>query len=462
MAAVLIYLCLVCLPYSRQGGVTAETAEKFNAADFYGDQESGERAKILSDNEEALEERIRLISNASRRIILSTFEFRADDSGKQMLAALYDAASRGVEVQILVDGVPYFTSMRGEPYFKALGCLENVTIKVYNPINLLKPTKLMARLHDKYLMADDTAYILGGRNTYDYFLGGGSGYKNYDWDVLVFSGDDPYAASFGTLYDYFRSVWELEECRTVMDDPSRLPMGKSREKEAADQLCEIYEEMRAGKEAWFEAGKGEEGAVKVNRITLLSNPIQASVKEPVLFYEMTELMAQAGEEATFHTPYVMCNSYMLERLERVCSSGEKIRMMTNSVANNGNPFGAVDYLSRKAEILDTGVEILEYDQGVSYHGKCFTIGDRLSGVGSFNWDMRSAYIDTELMVVIDSEELNEAMRSCMEAYEGDALLVKDEDSYLLKDGQVPQKISGRRRLRIGILKPFDELLRFLF
>ena len=36
----------------------------------------------------------------------------------------------------------------------------------------------MGRLHDKYLIVDDTAYIVGGRNTYDYFLGEGTGYIN--------------------------------------------------------------------------------------------------------------------------------------------------------------------------------------------------------------------------------------------------------------------------------------------
>ncbi|MCC8104096.1 MAG: hypothetical protein LIP11_18205 [Clostridiales bacterium] len=48
-------------------------------------------------------------------------------------------------------------------------------------------------------------------------------------------------------------------------------------------------------------------------------------------------------------------------------------MMTNSVANDGNLFGASDYDLNKVEILETGVEILEYDGGISYHGKCFVI-----------------------------------------------------------------------------------------
>ena len=48
--------------------------------------------------------------------------------------------------------------------------------------------------------------------------------------------------------------------------------------------------------------------------------------------------------------------------------------------------------------------------GQSLHTKTILIGDDLSIVGSFNADMRSAYLDTELMLVIESEEVNAALR----------------------------------------------------
>ena len=137
-------------------------------------------------------------------------------------------------------------------------------------------------------------------------------------------------------------------------------------------------------------------------------------------------------------------------------------MMTNSVANNGNSFGATDYDMFKQKVLDTGVQILEYDQGVSYHGKCFVIGEELSAIGSFNWDMRSAYLDTELMLVVDSPELNQQMRKYMSEYEKDALTVTDLTTYDLKDGQVPRTISKKRKFRTIIMKPLDILFRFLF
>lgn len=462
VALVIVYICLICLPYSRQGTASEETKQKFTLDEFYSDKKSGEKARILVDNEDALEARIRLIAGASERVVLSTFEFREDNSGKRMLAALYDAAKRGVKVEILADGFPYVTSMLGKSYFQALGSQKNVTIKVYNPVNLLKPSKLMARLHDKYLIADDKAYIIGGRNTYDYFLGDETDYINYDWDILVTAENNSTPESLEDLDKYFETVWNLPICKTVMKSSDHLSHGKEKIEAAADALEELYSEMKSEKWLYKENSDSDGEFTEVNKITLISNPVTNSLKEPTLFYTMTELMKQADGDVIFHTPYILCNSYMLDRLREVCASGKSVTMMTNSVANNGNPFGAADYDIYKQKVLDTGVQILEYDKGVSYHGKCFVIGEELSAVGSFNWDMRSAYLDTELMLIVDSPELNRQMREYMSGYEEDALSVRDLTSYDLKEGQVPRTISKKRNLRRILLKPLDVIFRFLF
>ena len=45
-------------------------------------------------------------------------------------------------------------------------------------------------MHDKYVIVDELAYILGGRNTFDYFIGD---YPNknmsYDREVLIYNTD---------------------------------------------------------------------------------------------------------------------------------------------------------------------------------------------------------------------------------------------------------------------------------
>ena len=132
---------------------------------------------IIEKNPEALLQRVRLIQNAKEEIILSTFAFQSDESGKLILGALHDAADRGVHIRPLVDGMESWIDMEGNPYFYGLSSHENVEIKLYNKANPLKPWKMMGRMHDKYLIADGKTYILGGRNTYNYFLGDFPGHK---------------------------------------------------------------------------------------------------------------------------------------------------------------------------------------------------------------------------------------------------------------------------------------------
>lgn len=44
---VIVYICLVCLPYSRQGEASEETQQNFKLDEFFSDNKSGEKARIL-------------------------------------------------------------------------------------------------------------------------------------------------------------------------------------------------------------------------------------------------------------------------------------------------------------------------------------------------------------------------------------------------------------------------------
>lgn len=467
---VAVILCYVLggaiLPFAYQPPVSENTEESFAVEDFYGSGYTGERAKVIPQNGEALKERIRLIEQAEEEIILSTLEFDADISGKQVLAALMKAAERGVKISVLADGFSYMPQMWWNPYFLALAQTEQARIRVYNTPDPLRPWTAMGRLHDKYLIVDDLAYILGGRNTYDFFLGDQPGYKNYDWDVLIFKEDGGSegagpegGASVMQVRNYFEEVWNSGDCREFGEG---LIWGASPAvRSARGELERLYETMRQEHSDWFEEPDYAAETLPVQNIRLVSNPTHIFSKEPVVYYAITGLMKQAKEEVVFHTPYIVCNDWMLERLEEVCGGTAEVWMMTNSVANNGNPFGALDYQKYKGKILETGVKIMEYDGGISYHGKCFVVDDRLSAIGSFNWDMRSAYLDTELMLVIDSEPVNRALREAMGQYEKDALRVLDETDYELPEGREMQEISTQRKLRILVLGTLLGWARFL-
>lgn len=459
-ALIILYIFLAILPYVKQPDISEETRQSLNLEKFCAQDDGGERAKIICDNGEALEERIRLISQAEEEIILSTFRFESDDVGKMVLSALRDAAKRGVKIYVLSDGFSYLTTMWGDPYFLAVAAMDQVEFRQYNPIRIWKPWTSMARMHDKYLIVDRKAYILGGRNTFGYFLGDLPGHKNYDWDIFVYKEEKEKTGSMEQLLHYFYTMWDHKESAVL--GKSWLWKYNPSVKKAGEFLDERYQEMTKEHQEWFETRDYVEYTLPLNHAELLTNPVNTGAKEPALFFEMTELMKQTKSELYFHTPYVICDDWMMEQLQEICSLVPSVEMLTNSIANNGNPFGAMDYSMRKQDFIDTGLEIHEYDGGISYHGKCFTMDDRISGIGSFNWDMRSAYMNTEMMLVIDSPELTRQLNEMMETYEKDSLIVEDLHQYQLKPGQLPQELSKKKASKINIIKHFARWARFLF
>ena len=193
---------------------------------------------------------------------------------------------------------------------------------------------------------------------------------------------------------------------------------------------------------------------EVNKITLLSNPTHVYAKEPTLFYSLTEIMKQAEGDVDIHTPYIICNDWMYRSFQEICEKKPRTVLLTNSAANNGNPFGASDYLLNKERLVDIGLHIYEYEGGVSYHGKSISIGDRLSIIGSFNMDMRSVYLDTELMLVIDSEAVNRQLRENMRVYEASSAKVLDAEHYEIPENVRQQEITPKNRQRIRFLRLF--------
>ena len=363
-------------------------------------------------------------------------------------------------IRLLVDGMESWIDMEGNPYFYGLSSHENVEIKLYNKANPLKPWKMMGRMHDKYLIADGKRYILGGRNTYNYFLGDFPGHKNYDRDVLVVCDEPEKENSVNQLLEYFETIWEQEDSGYFHDN-KKLANRKS--------VKNAVLELQNGYQKYFEENKERicdtdytDETFETEKIALVSNPIHTGPKEPVVWYQLGELMKNAKERVKIHTPYIICNDMMSNTWKEIAERVPDFSIMTNSVANNGNPFGAADYAKNRNRILSTGINIWEYEGGYSYHGKSILIDDDLSVIGSFNMDMRSAYLDTELMLVIRSKDINKQLEEGMMEYERVSRQVLEDGTYRDPYHVEPIELTKKRQRKIFLVQHLLGWARYLF
>ena len=171
-------------------------------------------------------------------------------------------------------------------------------------------------------------------------------------------------------------------------------------------------------------------------------------------------MERAGESVIIHSPYAVLNDMMAERL-RAVSAKVPVTLMVNAVENGQNLVASSDYFYHRRQVLDTGVKLLEYLGGESYHGKAIAIDGDISIIGSFNLDLRSAYVDTELMLLIRGEEVNAMLRANMEALHADCRRVADESDIDESGVTVPRLPLWKRalfRVAGGLLQLVRNLL----
>ena len=171
LIAILLYVIIGgYAPFIRCPEVTDINALKARAQEMSQDIESADRASILETNLSALDERIRLMAQAEEEIIITSYDMRDGESTRDIMAVALHRAEEGVKVRILVDGISGLIRFHGNDMFAAVAAHPNIEVRIYNLLNPALPWKTMGRMHDKYVIADDKAFILGGRNMFDYFI----------------------------------------------------------------------------------------------------------------------------------------------------------------------------------------------------------------------------------------------------------------------------------------------------
>ncbi|MDE5678865.1 MAG: phospholipase D family protein, partial [Lachnospiraceae bacterium] len=105
--------------------------------------------------------------------------------------------------------------------------------------------------------------------------------------------------------------------------------------------------------------------------------------------------------------------------------------------------------------------LYEYDGGDSYHGKSIIIDDDISIIGSYNFDLRSTYVDTELMLVIESREFTAELAAHMEGFEAQSRQVLSDGEYLTPDGLDIEEIPFFKKIAMRVFGFLAQGVRYL-
>ena len=474
LAAIALALCLLSgcasidfdYPRTASSAIvdTQDTPLGQSLAEFDGiksDDESG--FYPLSDGIDALGVRLLLASTAQKSIDLQYYLIKTDTSSRALIYSLLEAADRGVRVRLLLDDV--FT--KGYDFGLAgLDSHPNIEIRIFNPFyrgfagklrsGLTNFSRVNRRMHNKSFTVDNQMTIVGGRNIADEYFGAREDAKFSDLDVL---GVGPVVQDVSTMFDTY---WNHETALPV-------PAFASMPDDPAAELNRIRDGMDDWRAEVTRTVYGEALRQDIEKFMATDNSVfdwapyelvydspdkgikKRSEEADSIRTSLAESLASATKQVVIISPYFVPRKTFTESLVQLKKSGVDVTIITNSLAANNQFTVHSGYRPSRKPLLKAGVKIYEVrpDADVAgaelvaasgakatLHTKAFLVDDREVFIGSFNFDPRSAYINTESGVIIRSEQLaaqfERAVRESI-PYQSYELFLNEDDKLRWRD-----------------------------
>ena len=374
----------------------------------------------------ALMGRIQLAESAQQTLNIQYYLFHDDDAGQAMLAALVEAAERGVKVRLLLDDMD--TAGREGLLIRLAANYPNLTIRIFNPVytRSFRPLDFIARfprssrrMHNKSFTADGIASIVGGRNIGNEYFEVDSEVAFLDLDVLAAG---PVAAEVTQAFNRYWYSGIAFNINTLGD--------------AAEDTD--YQAWRDQLQASLQAYRDELqklGPLPVQR--LMKNELRAYTGPSEVIYDAPEkvistlfasgdwlaphivkLLASARQELIIVSPYFIPGKNGVQLMKSLADKGVAVTILTNSYSANDVVVVHSGYIDYRRALLEAGVQLYELKSSnpeqqtfslfgsrrSSLHAKTFLIDQQRSFVGSFNLDPRSAIHNTEMGVVFDNSD----------------------------------------------------------
>jgi putative cardiolipin synthase len=433
------------------------------------DQHPGESAFLMqSDGVDALAARVLGAFHAERSIDVQYYLIKADPIGLVFIEALLAAADRGVRVRVLLDDV--FTVGYDEG-MAALDDHPNIEIRIFNPVarggsrllnGLSEAGRVNRRMHNKTFIVDNKAAIIGGRNVAAEYFAGRKDRNFGDLDTVCFG---PVVPELSQMFDLYWNDRLAVPIDALIDPPDNRDeiLTRLRQKFLDSRMAldsTPYAEALLGSVWKLDASDSE--TFDWAPYELVYDPPEKSRNKSSAANEgivspLREALLKAQDDVMILTPYFVLRKPGLALMRELVERGVEVRVITNSLASTNQTLVHSGYAPVRKRLLEMGVKLYEVrpdaqpagvdrveDEAGSegtMHIKAFVVDRQSFFLGSFNFDPRSAYINTESGVIIDSPELGSwAVDAVEEVLAERAYELKLTDRYqlrwhTLKDGE---------------------------
>ncbi len=318
---------------------------------------SGHKVELLRSGKEYFDALVSLIENATSTIHLQVYIFDLDQTGKEVLQAVLDAAMRGVKIFMVVDG---FGSMRfSDADVKQLRSA-GVLFRFFSPLpfpGVLQPGR---RLHHKVLVVDDCKALVGGINIADKYRGVFPEIAWLDYAVLV---EGPVVGQIRDycLKLYFRKFHVPAKFRL----PASLPNALSK--------------------------RGSSARMRINDWFRGKNQISSSYKKQI---------RAAKTEVFIMASYFLPTRRLLKIILQAAGKGVRVTLVLGKYSDVVLMKPAMRYLYNV--LLRNNVEVYEYESSV-LHAKVCVVDREWVSVGSHNLNHLSEWMSLEMNVEVQDK-----------------------------------------------------------
>lgn len=297
----------------------------------------------------------RIILDAKIEINIQTYIFDFDHIGKKIIALLKEAASRNVQINVLIDGFGSFSFP--EEVMKDLN-KNGVNIRFFSPFLSANSFYIGRRLHQKIVVADAKTALIGGINIADKYLGNE---KDNAWlDYAVVINDNQIAESLQKLCrdNYFKK-------RFIRRNQIKAIIG-------TDQNFTI---------------------------SILQNDWLKRKNEIYLAY--LNNINNAKKEIVIVGSYFLPGKRLIKSLKKASLKDVKIKLILSGISDIPMARRASCHLYSK--LLSSNIELYEWKKSI-LHGKAAVIDSNWTTIGSFNLNNLSSYASIEMNIGINSSE----------------------------------------------------------